>query len=389
MEKISLERISACALNRIFGYEPLVSLEFVRSLGSASAVFNLSSQEIDEVLGPFNKHKGLINDGLLESAQKELEMLAGQGCYFLSYTEEGYPEALRECEDAPIGIYIRSEMPPEQVFDSRPAISVVGTRDISPYGKEWCPKLIGAISQAPSKPLIVSGLAFGVDITAHMAAIAYGLPTVAVLPGPINEVYPKAHITAAGKIIHHPHSALVTDYPPGTSPAAHTFLRRNRIIAGLSQATVLVESKVKGGGIMTCRLAQGYGRDVFALPGRIDDIRSGGCNMLLREKVAEPINSLEDVGEQLGLGRYNLRRSEDLTSKLKDIYAALPEGAEKKALLETALLIKKNRGITIEGICDLTEMAYRDVSPIVGRLESDGVISIDLMQRCTINTKIC
>jgi len=389
MDKLRLERISACALNRIFGYEPRFSIGFMQALGSASAVFDLSESELRSMMGPFSRHQGEINEGAREEAEKELDRLESRGCGFIAYSEAEYPHALKECEDAPAGLYVRTSSPYAEVFGGRPAISIVGTRDISPYGREWCPKIVGAIAQSPVKPTIVSGLAFGVDISAHLAALAMGLPTIAVLPGPINEVYPKSHYVAAGKIATARGSAIVTDYPPGTAPAAHTFVRRNRIIAGMSQATILVESKIKGGGLITCRLAQGYGRDVFALPGRIDDVRSAGCNMLLSEKVAEPISSLDNLGEQLGLGRYNLRKNKDFSQRISEIYASEKDEARRKAIIETAITIKKRRGITISELCEESGMAYREVAEITGTLECDGVIGIDLMQRCTINPKIC
>ena len=125
--------------------------------------------------------------------------------------------------------------------------------------------------------MIVSGLALGVDITAHAAALEGGLPTVGVSPVGIDDVYPRRHVPFVERMCATPGCALVTDYPPGTFPAAFSFIRRNRIIAGLAGSTVLIESRIKGGGMITARLAAGYGRDVFAVPGRIDDIRSQGC----------------------------------------------------------------------------------------------------------------
>lgn len=380
------ETICACALNRVFGYEPRISLRLVQELGSAEAVFDLSPEEIDGLLGPYSKYRGQIRREMLEKEEKELALLGENGCRFLPYTSPDYPGMLRECEDPPAGLYVKCTGDMSAVFNSRPAVAVVGTRDMSPYGREWCVKIVDALSQAPAKPAIVSGLAFGVDITAHMAALGYGLPTIAVLPNGIETVYPSAHRVAAAKIASSPGSALVTDYPPGTGPVAFTFIRRNRIIAALSGTTILVESKARGGGLITARLASSYGREVLALPGRLDDPRSAGCNALIGEKTAEPVVNLRDLGEQAGLGRFNLRKKKDFMARTGQLYRNLPDG-ERLPLLNAARAIKENRGITAEELCPVLGLPYSAVSALTCTLESDGVIHTDLLGRCTINDK--
>ena len=381
------EIICACALGKVFGYEPRIALSLVENLGSASAVFALSPRDRDALLGPYGKYSGSLSDSLLESTAEELERLASEGCRYLPLTHPAFPEALRECGDPPAGLYYRSCSEPEELFCSRPAIAVVGTRDMSPYGKEWCTRIVGAMSQAPQKPLIVSGLAFGVDITAHMAALAYGLGTVAVLPNGIDEIYPRQHSTAAAKIAGSPGSALVTDYPPGTGPVAFTFLRRNRIIAALSRATVLIESKKHGGGLITSRLAAGYGREVFALPGRIDDTRSEGCNIIIREKTAEPITSLSDIGEQLGLGRYKLRSRKGFMERVADVFSGAPQ-QRRETLLKVAEAIKRQRGISVDELCRQLALPYSEISSLVLTLESEGLVETDLLGRCSASLKI-
>ena len=378
------ETVCACALGKVFGYEPRIALSLVESLGSAAAVFDLSPKERDDALGPYSKYSGTLTDALLEQAAEELAELERQGCRYLPLSDPAFPEALRECGDPPTGLYYRSASPPEEIFRTRPAIAIVGTRDMSPYGKEWCTRIVSALSQAPEKPVIVSGLAFGIDITAHMAALGHGLSTIAVLPNGLDMVYPQAHRVAAGKIAASEGSALVTDFPPGTGPVAFTFLRRNRIIAALSRATILIESKKHGGGLITAELAVGYGRDVFALPGRIDDLRSEGCNILIREKKAEPIVNLAEVGLQLGLGRYNLRGRKGFLARVQDYYKDLPEG-RRTLFLKVAEAIHCQRGVTVEELCTTLALPYPEVSPVVLTLESDGLICTDLLGRCTVN----
>ena len=383
---IERETACACALNRIFGYEPRAALALVNRYGSAAAVFERPAGEIDGLLGPFSKYKGMVDKSAPEKEERELEWLEGLGCRFLPYTHPDYPKLLKECEDPPAGLYYKSASSPAEIFGASSYIAVVGTRDASPYGREWCERIVKALAQAPIRPVIVSGLAFGIDVTAHRAALESGLPTIAVLPNGIDDIYPRAHQAIAGDIALTPGCALVTDYPPGTGPVAFTFLRRNRIIAALSGATILVESKAHGGGLITCGLASGYGREVYALPGRIDDFRSAGCNALIAEKTAEAIVNLAGLGAQLGLGRYNLRKGSDLAENVGRRYSALPE-EERSALLRLAMAVRSNRGASLDELCRLLGMPYSEVAGLAGVLEGDGIICTDLMQRCTINAK--
>lgn len=387
MENFDHETLCACALGRIFGYEPLYAITLIEKLGSASAVFGLSSAEADGILGPFSKYRGAIRPEALDTAANELVRLAGLGCRYLSCTDPRFPPLLRDCPDCPAGLYIRSESTPEAIFGDSPYIAVVGTRDISPYGRQWTRKIVESCSQAPERPVIVSGLAFGVDINAHITALDCGLATIAVLPCGIDEVYPASHRKIAGRLAASPGSALVTDYPPGTSPAAFTFLRRNRIIAGLARSTILVESKAHGGGLITCRLADSYGREVFALPGRADDPRSAGCNSLIRARSAEMISDLAGLGEQLGLGRYSLRRETDLLELLDRHYGPLINGQELDSLRKVATTVRDNRGVALDDLALRTGLPYGEAASLASTLEADGFICMDLMQRCSVNVK--
>lgn len=381
-----METACACTLNRIFGFQPRISGELIRELGSCRAVFELPEKELKALLDPGSKYFGMISRRELDVSFAELERLGRAGYRFLHIGSPGYPPLLRDCEDAPVFLYIRSTDPPEEVF-SAPMVSIVGTRDISPYGKEWCTRTVAALSASEEKPVIVSGMAIGVDITAQMAALGYGLGTVGVLPTGIDEIYPRQHCVAAGKIAAARRSALVTDYPPGTSPVAITFLRRNRIIAALSSATILIESKVSGGGMMTARLAASYGRDVLALPGRVDDIRSGGCNQLIGEKIAEPMVDPEAVVSMLGLTGISRRRKTGLERLVRDRYAGRMDGAGTDDLVALALKVKAQRGITVEELGRALGWEYQKTAILAGILENDGFIETDLLQRCTINFK--
>lgn len=386
MDRTDYEILCTLALNRIYGYSPAIARELISRFGSAGAVFSQSSEVLDATFGPYSKYRSQISGAALDAAAREYDSLRAAGCSFVPFGSRGYPPLLAECPDAPVGLYFRGCSPPEEVFGQGDFVSVVGTRDISPYGREWTGRIVGAMGRSRKRPTVVSGLAIGVDVTAHAAALDAGLPTVAVIPVGIDSVYPRRHAAIAERIASTPRCALVTDFPPGTGPVAFNFLRRNRIIAGISRATILTESKAKGGGTMTARLAAGYGREVFALPGRIDDVRSAGCNRLILENIAEPLGDVGGLASQLSLGSVAARRSPALEESLRACYSAAdPLTVER--LVAVALFIRAHRGATPEDICRGLDMDYGNVSAALCLLESDGYISTDLLQRCTIEDK--
>lgn len=443
---IDYETACLCALNTIFGFEPKIAGALLESLGSAGVVFGLGEGEKETVFGPYNKYKERITGAEVRSAERMLEGLADDGVVFIGKTQKGYPPRLLECPDAPVGLFVRSCSPPEEIFSREaPSIGVVGTREVTPYGRQWCTDIVSTIAAATAgkgvsgsqganpaanssrdkaaaagRPVIVSGLAYGVDILAHSAALDSGLPTVAVMATGPDAVYPSRHRDWARRIAATPRCALVTDYPPGTSPVAVNFIRRNRIIAGLSDSVILVESALKGGGMITCRMAFSYDRAVFALPGRGDDSRSQGCNHLIREGVAEIIDSLDTLPQELGLveggrgassggypgggaGRFSGGRGSGGFSggggaggrgwrpqlpdpeTVRERYCALLPG-EKLSLLTSLLLkIRDRSGISIDELCEEVSAPRRTVCELTSLLESDGLISIDLLQRCSIS----
>ncbi len=386
MDKDHLQAVGAIALNAIFGNEPRIASQIVEAFGSAESLFALSEKECREAFGPYGKFTPEIGKRALEAAEAEYERLSALGIRFVSiFDTEVYPQPLRECPDAPLLLYLRGASTPEDILLSRPMISIVGTRDMSSYGREWCTRTVKALSEYPVKPVIVSGLAIGVDITAHLAALECGLPTIAVIPVGIDNVYPLRHSKAADRIAAAPGGALVTDYPPGTVPMPYNFLRRNRIIAGLSTVTILIESRARGGGMMTSRLAFDYGRIVFALPGRVDDPRSAGCNALIAEKIAEPLVSAEAVAEAAGLGAgYGWKKRDPLRLMRERLEGGLDaEGLHRAEIVLTA--IRGSRDISVSELSSALGLGYSEVLRTVGLLESEGIVRMDLLQRCSIN----
>lgn len=384
MKNSKEERACLCALNRIFGFEPKIGVGLVELFGGASEVFRQTGKDISDALGAYSrtKYAAGISISAYESAAIELEKLESEGCGFIGIGEPGYPAMLMECDDPPLGLYYKGVSPPEEVFDCRPQVAIVGTRSMSYYGEDWCVRIAEAMSKAEIKPLIVSGLALGIDVTTHKAALKAGLPTVAVMATGIDRIFPPRNRAVAERIASTKGCALVTDYPPGTDAVRINFLRRNRIIAGMCKATILVESKIKGGGMMTARLASSYDRDVYALPGRIDDQLSQGCNLLIRENVAEAVGDLTDLVSRLGLGSSVPVAREDFRARVNSHYGGLPED-ERKDLMEAAMAIKSRRGISMDELCSRLGWAYSKVSRVVTTLECDGLVSVDLLQHCS------
>ena len=380
------EKASLCALNRIFGFDPKVALALISHLGSAAEVFRLSPEDIDCLLGPHSKYRNLIVPSAVDQAAEELHRLGSSDIHFTGWTESDYPDRLKECPDAPVGLYVRTTTPLENLWKPSPTIAVVGTRDISPYGKEWCEKTVRGLAAGGSRPAIVSGLALGTDFYAHRTAIEEGVPTIGVMATGPEAIYPWRHREFAERLYHTEGCALVTDYPPGTAPLAIHFLRRNRIIAGLSDATILIESKIKGGGMMTSRLAFSYDRDVYALPGRVDDTRSQGCNFLIKSKIAEPLTSVSELLESLGMetGAKDKKMSDKEMIARK--YGSDTEFTAQA--IAAVSLIRHERGITLEELAEKLTVSYSKVTQLTGALEMDGFICVDLLQRCSIGKNI-
>ena len=381
------ENTCLCTLNRIFGFDPKTAHALLARVGDAGELFRMSRESIDGLLGPYSRHRGLITIKAYEDTERELEELDRKGIRFSGYNSADYPELLKECPDSPLGLYIRGIGTYGDIFDKKRSIAVIGTRDLSSYGREWCGRIMTGIASTGEKPLIISGLALGTDICAHLAALDAGLPTIAVMATGPDSVYPYRHREFAERIAQTPGCALITDYPPGTAPLPLHFLRRNRIIAGMSEAVILIESRIKGGGMMTSRLAFSYDRDVYALPGRIDDPRSQGCNMLIKEKMAEPIVSAENLAESLGLGIVRKSRQKSDREMLSERFGDHADETEILQMEKIISVIRKNRDIFLDELGDMMQMDQAAVISLTGLLEMEGFIHIDMLRRCSICSK--
>lgn len=371
------------ALSRIFMYEPRLAREMVVHTGGASAVFGMDENRICEIMGPYNRYRDAILTTDITKMEKELEGIISMGCRYLSWDDEHFPALLAECEDAPLGIFVQSDDDIGAIF-GRESVSVVGSRDITPYGREWCEKIVGSLGKSGERPTIVSGLAFGVDICAHLKALECGLPTIAVLGTGILNTYPARHRSIAERICRTPGSAVISEYPPSTDVTAVNFLSRNRIIAGLSRATVLIESRIKGGGMTTARTAASYNRDVFALPGRNCDVMSQGCNYLLHSHIAEPIVGCDEFFRTLGY-RLAGNKGQNIAASLEQFYSGSMDAGKLELCKKMLRIIRSARGISIEELARQTGTASREANSVLRRMENDGFINIDLLQCCSLN----
>lgn len=373
------ENIYLCALNRIFGFEPKIGLALLEHLGSGKAVFELTEKEKDEILGPFSKYRSSLNANAVETSAKELTRLKRLGINFYGFGQENYPARLMECEDAPLGLYVRGNLPKK--IDN--AIAIVGSRNLTIYGQECCKDIVIALSECKEKPIIISGLALGTDIVAHKTARECGLGTIGVMATGPDKIYPRRHTYFANSIVKEENCALVTDYPPGTEAYPINFIRRNRIIAGMSDATILIESKIKGGGMITARLAFSYNRDVYALPGRINDPMSQGCNYLIKSEIAAPITDYNELIKSLNL---RINKSNKLTdSNLHELYSNMLPVEKIEKMFEIITTIKKDPGVSLIELESIIKLSSGELRELTCFLEADRLIDIDILQRCTLN----
>lgn len=258
--------------------------------------FEATESQLSAAVGSKNKIFDAAYRGeVLAEARREADYVLMSNIRFHYFTDEDFPARLLECDDAPMGFFTFGDCD----LNSGHVVSIVGTRHATPYGLAFINNLVADLSRKLDGLVIVSGLAYGADIAAHRAAVANNVPTVAVFGHGLEMVYPAAHRSDAAAIIKAGGSVL-TEYHHSTPIHRANFLMRNRIVAGLSDCVIVVESAVKGGALATARIASQYGRDVFALPGRTSDIYSQGCNSLIASNVAGLVQSADDVISAMG-----------------------------------------------------------------------------------------
>jgi len=277
--------------------------------------------------------------------------------------DEAYPYRLRECPHRPQQLFMRGNMSPSDGH----VIAIVGTRQPTERGKELTETLVRDLHERLSSLTIVSGGAYGVDITAHRAALKYGVPTIMVLAHGLDRMYPYQHTREAEEAMEH--GGVVSEYPEGTEPFATNFLQRNRIIAGMADAVVIVESREKGGSLNTARWAKGFGRALFAFPGRPGDLSSRGCNDLIRTGQAKLINSADDLIEAMEWHPQHTAQG-GVQTQLIGLIEGLTETQQN--ILER--LQTAEEGMHINLLVQEMGMPYSEVASEILMLEMQGLV---------------
>lgn len=354
------ETAYAIALSRLPGVSLAIALQLYQRYGSAKAVFSLKEQPEDM---PRRSAENLMAalasaDEVLKRAEAELEFCEKKGVQAIVYNDENYPGLLRACDDAPLVLFYRGTAN----LNTTHIISVVGTRRITEYGKDICRKFCRDLSQLIPDALVVSGLAYGVDICTHRACLENGLETVGVLAHGLDRIYPTLHRNTAAQMSRH--GGLLTEYLTQTQPKPENFVRRNRIVAGIAAATIVVESAEKGGALITARLAQDYNRSVFTFPGRVEDQYSQGCNNLIRDNVAGLISSAEDFVKMMG---WEIKEKPDALQR-----EFFPELTEQENLI--CGLIAKDARKQINQLVVESGIPVSQIAGILFELELKGIV---------------
>ena len=286
------ERLYLIGLTLLKGVGDVLSRHLLQYFGTAAEVFKANRSLLEKTPG-IGAHTAeqieLSRSDALHRAEKELTFVDKNRITVHTIVSDGYPKRLKECQDAPVVLYYKGTAD----LNSAKIISIVGTRRITDYGRKQTETLIHDLASIFPEVLIVSGLAYGVDIYAHRNALKYNLPTVGVLAHGLDRIYPAAHRNTASEMIRN--GGLLSDFKSSTNPDRENFLRRNRLIAGLADATIVVESAEKGGSLVTADIAFSYGRDVYTFPGRVTDMFSSGCNRLIQMNKAGLISSAKDL----------------------------------------------------------------------------------------------
>jgi DNA processing protein len=286
------------ALSLIKGIGPKLARNLIAYLGSESALFEEKTPTLAKVPGIGCALEQLLRTidrkALLTRADQERHFIEKHNITPVFFSDAAYPGRLSFCEDAPLMTYIHGQ----SCYNAPRTIGIVGTRKPGDHGIDLCEKLIADLALRHPGTVVISGLAYGVDICAHKAALRNNLPTIGVLAHGLDRIYPSLHRNTAKEMLEN--GALITEFISGTVPDKYNFVQRNRIIAGLSDAVVVVQSARKGGALITAELARDYNRDVLAFPGRPGDTCSAGCNYLIKSNIAGLIESVEDLEYALG-----------------------------------------------------------------------------------------
>ena len=303
----------------------------------------------------------LVTHEAMLFASKELEFIEKHQIKTYFYTDENYPYRLTHCVDAPLILYAKGNVD----VNPKHVVSVVGTRMPSERGKDWCRRFILDLAAKVPEVTIVSGLAYGIDVIAHKAAMESGVSTIIIPAHGLDRIYPSVHRSVAIQALDK--GGILTEYTRETAPERFNFVARNRIVAGMADAVVVVESKKKGGSLITADMAVDYGRDVFAVPGRVDDICSAGCNDLIKRNKAQLIDCADDL---IAAMQWQEESKEPIQTCFVEMMYDLTDNQQR--LLQ--LLRKTEDGLHINQLVMETQLAYSIVSSELVMMELQDVV---------------
>lgn len=327
--------------------------------GSAEAVFKVPVRQLAAIDGLGAKRvqalKAAIDSDLIH---KELEFIQRHQIRPLQWKDPLYPQQLKACVDAPVLLYYKGNAD----LNTERTVAIIGTRKNTEYGKRLTEELVeGLQGEAVT---VISGMAFGIDVYAHKKAMACNMPTIGVMAHGLDRIYPAAHKGIAKDMI--VKGGLITEYPSGTMPDKQNFPMRNRIVAGMSAVTVVVETGIKGGAMITAKLASGYNRDVAAFPGRITDAKSGGCNELIRSNVAQMIGSAGDLMEMM-----NWTRDKKQAIVRPELFSRLTGDA-----LRVARILEGSEGMQVDELLLRSGIGNSVLASVLLCLELEGNVQL-------------
>ncbi len=351
------ELLNLLALTKIEGVGDIVAKKLLSHCGNAEEIFKSKSNLLATIDGVGSVLiRNLKNKTVFEKAEQELNFIKKNDVNTLFFQDENYPDKLKHCIDGPILMFSSGNIN----LNKKRIISIVGTRQITSYGTEFTKKLIEDL--APLDPIIVSGFAYGVDIVAHQAAMEYNLQTIGVVAHGLNQIYPKVHSKYVAKM--EQNGGFMTDFWSNSNPEKENFVRRNRIVAGMTEATIVIESADRGGSLITANIANDYNRDVFAVPGRTSDKYSQGCNNLIKTQKANLLTSAADL---IYILNWDIQK--DIKPIQKQLFVSLEPGEQK---IYDFLL--KNGKEVLDTIALECEFPIYKISGTLLNMELKGVI---------------
>ena len=353
------------ALTRLTNFNYQQALELYKTVGSAQLLFEHRNEIGDIIKDASPRLMEALKDWNepMRRAEAEIRFMEEHRIRALTLTSDDYPQRLTECPDAPIIIYYTGNADLNQTR----IISIVGTRRMTTYGEDLIRRFVRDLRQYCPEVLIVSGLAYGVDICAHRQALENGYPTVGVLAHGLDQIYPYRHRDTAAQMLNH--GGLLTEFMTQTNADKPNFVRRNRIVAGIADATILIESGAKGGGLITADIAQSYARAVFAFPGNVGQPYSEGCNNLIRDNGAGLISNAEDFVKAMGwLDETRLQQ-------------AIADGIERNLFPDLSpeeqqivSLLQQTNGLQLNIITVKTGIPIGRLTALLFQLEMKGVV---------------